>query len=201
MSATNHPQLVLKLPAWRSRLLLLLLLAWFVALAARALYLQGLNHDFLQQKGESRYSRVIDLNPTRGKIVDRNNQLLAISTPVESVAASPADVDITQEQVRRLNALDVLDDVTQPVLDDAAAARPAGEVLVEGEFERFLALAVDVGDADQVRRYFARRVVAAVLALQEHPRDTEGDDARGVLRRQLPLEVDELALRVRQLPA
>ena len=105
MSATNHPQLVLKLPAWRSRLLLLLLLAWFVALAARALYLQGLNHDFLQQKGESRYSRVIELNPTRGKIVDRNNQLLAISTPVESVAASPADVDITQEQVRRLARL------------------------------------------------------------------------------------------------
>jgi len=105
VSATNHPQLVLKLPAWRSRLLLLLLLAWFVALAARALYLQGLNHDFLQQKGESRYSRVIDLNPTRGKIVDRNNQLLAISTPVESVAASPADVDITQEQVRRLARL------------------------------------------------------------------------------------------------
>ena len=105
MRATNHPQLVLKLPAWRSRLLLLLLLAWFVALAARALYLQGLNHDFLQQKGESRYSRVIDLNPTRGKIVDRNNQVLAISTPVESVAASPADFDITQEQVRRLARL------------------------------------------------------------------------------------------------
>ncbi len=105
MSATNHPQLVLKLPAWRSRLLLLLLLAWFVALAARALYLQGLNHDFLKQKGESRYSRVIELNPTRGKIVDRNNQLLAISTPVESVAASPADVDISQEQVRRLSRL------------------------------------------------------------------------------------------------
>jgi cell division protein FtsI (penicillin-binding protein 3) len=105
VSATQHPQLILKLPVWRSRLLLVLLLAWFVALAARALYLQGLNHDFLQQKGESRYSRVIDLNPTRGKIVDRHNQLLAISTPVESVAASPADVAITPEQLRRLARL------------------------------------------------------------------------------------------------
>ena len=105
MSATHHPQLALKLPAWRSRLLLVLLLAWFVALAARALYLQGLNYDFLQQKGESRYSRGIDINPTRGKIVDRHNQLLAISTPVESVAASPADVVITPEQVRRLARL------------------------------------------------------------------------------------------------
>ena len=38
-------------------------------------------------------------------IVDRNNEPLAISTPVESVAASPADVDITPEQVRRLARL------------------------------------------------------------------------------------------------
>ncbi|MBI3045173.1 MAG: penicillin-binding protein 2 [Betaproteobacteria bacterium] len=85
--------------------MLALLLAWFAALAGRALYLQGLHNDFLQQKGESRYSRVIELHPTRGRIVDRNNEPLAISTPVESVAASPADVDATPEQVKRLARL------------------------------------------------------------------------------------------------
>jgi len=86
-------------------LLLLALLAWFAALAVRALYLQGLHNDFLQQKGESRYSRVIELTATRGRIVDRNNEPLAISTPVESVAASPADVEITPEQEKRLARL------------------------------------------------------------------------------------------------
>ena len=104
----NHAarlQLDLKLPAWRSRLLLAGLLLWFVALAARALYLQGLNNDFLQQKGESRYSRVIEISATRGMIVDRNNAPLAISTPVESVAASPADIEITPEQTLKLAAL------------------------------------------------------------------------------------------------
>lgn len=105
MNLATHPQLELRLPAWRSRLLLMLLLAWFAALAARALYLQGLNHDFLQQKGESRYSRVIDLSATRGSIVDRNNEPLAISTPVESVAASPADVEVTSPQLKRLARL------------------------------------------------------------------------------------------------
>jgi cell division protein FtsI (penicillin-binding protein 3) len=100
-----RPQLTVKLPAWRARALFGLLLVWFVALAARALYLQGLNNDFLQQKGESRYSRVIDLHPTRGRIVDRHNEPLAISTPVESVAASPADVEITPEQMKRLARL------------------------------------------------------------------------------------------------
>ncbi|HEX9671929.1 MAG TPA: penicillin-binding protein 2 [Burkholderiales bacterium] len=105
MSPVAHPRLALQLPAWRSRLLLLLLLAWLAALAMRALYLQGLDNDFLQQKGESRYSRVIELAATRGPIVDRNNEPLAISTPVESVAASPADLEITPEQVRRLARL------------------------------------------------------------------------------------------------
>jgi cell division protein FtsI (penicillin-binding protein 3) len=105
VSPAALPQLALKLPAWRSRLLLVLLLAWFAVLAGRALFLQGLHNDFLQQKGESRYSRVIELSATRGRIMDRNNEPLAISTPVESVAASPADAEMTPEQLRRLARL------------------------------------------------------------------------------------------------
>ena len=55
-----------RLPVWRSRLLLAGILLWFVALVVRAVYLQGLNNDFLKQKGESRYARVIDISATRG---------------------------------------------------------------------------------------------------------------------------------------
>jgi cell division protein FtsI (penicillin-binding protein 3) len=97
-----HP---LRLPAWRARVLLIGLLVWFIGLMGRAVYLQGLNNDFLRQKGESRYSRVIDLPATRGMIVDRNNEPLAISTPVESVAASPGDVTLTNDQAARLARL------------------------------------------------------------------------------------------------
>ena len=95
----------LTLPAWRSRGVLLLLLAAFGLLAVRAAYLQGLNNGFLQQKGESRYSRVIEVPATRGMIADRNGEPLAISTPVESVWASPGDVEITPKQMRRLAQL------------------------------------------------------------------------------------------------
>jgi cell division protein FtsI (penicillin-binding protein 3) len=109
VSPVAHLGPPLRLPAWRSRLMLLALLAWFVALGARALYLQGLHGDFLQQKGESRYSRVIELSATRGMVVDRNNEPLAISTPVESVAASPADIQITAEQTARLAQLLAMD--------------------------------------------------------------------------------------------
>jgi cell division protein FtsI (penicillin-binding protein 3) len=95
----------LQLPAWRSRLLLVGLLLWLGALGVRALYLQGLHYDFLQRKGESRYSRAIEISATRGMIVDRNNEPLAISTPVESVAASPSDIEITPEQTMKLARL------------------------------------------------------------------------------------------------
>ncbi|MDP2239545.1 MAG: penicillin-binding protein 2 [Burkholderiales bacterium] len=105
MNATAGAVLDLKLPVWRSRVLLACLLLWFIALIVRALYLQGLNNDFLRQKGESRYSRVVEMSATRGMIVDRNNEPLAISTPVESVAASPADIDITPQQMVRLSRL------------------------------------------------------------------------------------------------
>ncbi len=105
MNAAASPALALKFQTWRSRLLLIGLIAWFIALGARAFYLQGLHNDFLQAKGESRYSRVISLSATRGMIVDRQNEPLAISTPVESVAASPADIDISTEDRAKLARL------------------------------------------------------------------------------------------------
>ena len=108
MNLAASPALALKFSPWRSRLLLMVLVSWFIALAARAIYLQGLHNDFLQEKGEARYARALTLTATRGMIVDRNNEPLAISTPVESVAASPADAEISAEQMVKLaNLLDL----------------------------------------------------------------------------------------------
>ena len=109
MNLAASPALALKFSPWRSRLLLMVLVGWFIALAARAVYLQGLHNDFLQEKGEARYARALTLTATRGMIVDRNNEPLAISTPVESVAASPADAEITAEQMVKLANLLELD--------------------------------------------------------------------------------------------
>src|SRR6186713_3197590 len=105
VSAVAVPIVALKLPGWRSRTLLVLLLAGFLVLTGRAVYLQGLNNDFLQKKGNARYGRVIELSATRGMITDRNREPLAISTPVESVWASPADVKISPEQTAKLARL------------------------------------------------------------------------------------------------
>ncbi len=90
------------LPAGRSRLLVAVLLLGLLGLAGRAAYLQGMHNGFLQQKGESRYSRVIEMSAHRGMITDRHGEPLAISTPVESVWASPQDMDATSTQIKKL---------------------------------------------------------------------------------------------------
>ncbi len=100
--STRNPALSLKLEGWRSRLLLVLVCFGFLGLAARAAYLQGIRHDFLQQKGEARYSRVIDLPANRGIVFDRNGEALAISTPMESVWASPPDANLSGAQLGKL---------------------------------------------------------------------------------------------------
>ncbi len=101
----GHAGRMIRLPTWRRRVLLLGVLAGFAVLLGRALYLQGMHKDFLQQKGEARYSRTLTLPAHRGMITDRHGEPLAISTPVESIWASPPDVIISDEQLTRLAEL------------------------------------------------------------------------------------------------
>lgn len=103
-AAKNTPVLV-KLPAWRRRLLLVMVLSGFAVLMGRGVYLQSLNKHFLQEKGDARYSRALTLPAHRGRITDRYGELLAISSPVESVWASPPDVKINAQQTKKLAEL------------------------------------------------------------------------------------------------
>jgi cell division protein FtsI (penicillin-binding protein 3) len=88
------PQLRLKLEGWRSRVVFALVAVGFAVVAWRAFYLQAMHTDFLQAKGEARYARVLDMPASRGPVKDRNGQPLAISTPVESIWASPEDLEL-----------------------------------------------------------------------------------------------------------
>ena len=91
-----------KLEDWRAYTLFFLIFAGFIGLVGRSFYLQSLNNGFLQNKGASRYMQKIEIAPTRGMIVDRNDEPLAISSPVESVTANPVDVEISAIQMKRL---------------------------------------------------------------------------------------------------
>ncbi|WP_322402646.1 penicillin-binding protein 2 [Massilia luteola] len=108
---SKSPVLAVRLPDWRSRAVLFVLFAAFLALAGRALWLQGVSNQFLQKQGASRYERTLELPATRGKIFDRNGIVLASSLPVKAVWAIPEDVK--QSPPDKLRALAQLLDMPQ----------------------------------------------------------------------------------------
>src|SRR5450830_495943 len=106
VSFSSNPVLDVKLPTWRSRLVLFLLFGAFLALIVRALWLQGITTEFLQKQGASRYARTLELPATRGKITDRNGQVLASSVPVKAIWAIPDDVqEAPPDKLRELAKL------------------------------------------------------------------------------------------------
>ncbi|MEN3275783.1 MAG: hypothetical protein V7631_1573 [Massilia sp.] len=92
MAFSKSPVLSVRLPDWRSRVVLFVLFASFATLGATAVYRQAIDDEFLQKQGKSRYERTMELPATRGKIMDRNGQVLASSLPVRAVWALPEDV-------------------------------------------------------------------------------------------------------------
>ena len=96
----------LRMTPGRVRLVLLALALLFLALIGRALYLQVAQQDFLQNQGEARFRRALVLEANRGVITDRNGEPLAISSPVQTIWASPASMDpVPPAQLRELARL------------------------------------------------------------------------------------------------
>jgi len=82
----------------RTALVLGFLFCGMGLLAARALWLQVVTSDYLQEQGNARHLRVIQDNSHRGMIFDRHGEPLAISTPVDSVWAEPGELDEARAQ-------------------------------------------------------------------------------------------------------
>ena len=104
MKFRRSPVLAPTFPPWRVRLVIALAAIAVGVLAGRAVYLQGWNRDFLQAKGESRYSRTLEIPAVRGRIFDRNGEALAVSTPVKSIWAIPEDAAVAGRDLDRLGA-------------------------------------------------------------------------------------------------
>jgi len=75
--------------SWRHTLVLGIFCVATLALAWRAFDLQVLNNTFYKNKGENTHIRMEALPAYRGIITDRNDEPLAISTPVASVWVNP----------------------------------------------------------------------------------------------------------------
>jgi cell division protein FtsI (penicillin-binding protein 3) len=91
----KNPLLASRLPKWRSKFVVLLVFAAFASLAGRAFWIQVVNQDFYVDQGQKRYQRTLELDATRGRIVDRNGSMLAVSLATYEIWASPKLIDET----------------------------------------------------------------------------------------------------------
>src|SRR5690606_23429114 len=103
----DSPVLSVQVSPWRAKLVVVCLMLGFVALIAKALHVQGLSTEFLQQQGERRYERTLVLPAMRGKIFDRTGSVvLASSVPVRAIWAIPDDAkNASKEQLSQLAGL------------------------------------------------------------------------------------------------
>ena len=102
-SARNRVEAAsLVLPRLRSPLVFGMLALMLVGLAARSVYLQWIDNEFLQSQGSARHSRELEVAAHRGRIVDRFGDALALSTPVKSLWAFPDKFDAPPEAMAEL---------------------------------------------------------------------------------------------------
>ena len=107
ISFSSTPNLVLRLPMWRSRLVLFLIFVGFTALVARAIWVQGFGNSFYEEKGNKATLRSIEMPASRGKILDRNGEVLATSLLAKAIIAFPEAVpeDLPKEKLTQLARL------------------------------------------------------------------------------------------------
>ena len=127
------------------------------SLLARAVHLQVLDKEFLNQQADTRHLRTEKISAHRGAITDRNGEPLAISTPVDSIWANPNELAPAVDRVPALagilgvNADDLIRRVTRSMdkefiyLKRHVAPEKAAEVLamqlpginVQREYRRY----------------------------------------------------------------
>ena len=104
---STTPNLVLRLPMWRSRLMLFMLFVAFAALVLRALWIQGPGNAFYEAKAVKGTQRELEMSASRGKILDRNGQVIATSLEAKAVIAYNDTIpkDLSDEKIKQLAVL------------------------------------------------------------------------------------------------
>ncbi len=117
---TTSPLLASKTPIWRSQFIVAVIAAGFLALVARAAYVQVIDNAFFKRQGTVRFVRTLDLPANRGRILDRNGNILASSVPVRGITANPEEIDRDPIKLKALaKLLDMsLADLNKKLQDD-----------------------------------------------------------------------------------
>ena len=109
--------------------------ALFSVAAGRLFYLTVLDKEFLQNQGEMRAVRTESIPATRGMILDRNGEPLAVSTPTWTVIANPRDLWGLAEDPENLSKPASERKTPEKEIARLAEAMGVGSALLKERFE------------------------------------------------------------------
>ena len=87
---------------WRHYVVVILFLLGCTGVAARVVFLNVTDREFLQEQGNARAVRQEVLPAYRGVIYDRHGEALAVSTPVAAIWTDPSFVQLSAEAVQQV---------------------------------------------------------------------------------------------------
>lgn len=152
---------------FRYPIALIVLLAAGLLLAGRMVHLHIADRDFLQEQGDARSVRTDPIPGYRGMILDRNNEPLAMSTPVTTLWVNPRHFEATESQLADLSSAVGL---ALPVLKKRLkAAEGKGFIylrrhMIPDEANKALALKIPgVYAQPEYKRYYPAHEMAAHL--------------------------------------
>ena len=152
--------LVIPIPKWRTYFALAFITVFFLGLVCRAVWLQAVTTDFLQDQGEARYARTLTIVGERGEILDRNGVVLAASQPVRSIWADPAFAKkLSADDFKKL--ADILQMKPKEVRDKIFKAKSKNFT--------YLARTQDVRTAEAVRLLKLPGIGVSPEVLREYP--------------------------------
>jgi cell division protein FtsI (penicillin-binding protein 3) len=146
----------LDLPPRRAAFVFGALALLFAGLAARSVWLQAVDDEFLKGQGAARHSRELEVPAHRGRITDRHGEALAISTPVKSLWAFPAQLAATPAQLAELaRILETTPAALRRQIDSAGDFVYLAKRIPPEVAERALALRIQgLNDENEYRRYY-----------------------------------------------
>ncbi|HEX8494540.1 MAG TPA: penicillin-binding protein [Pyrinomonadaceae bacterium] len=86
----------------RALIVSLTLAAWMIAIGARLVYLQTVQHDWLRERARVQQQDALETSPLRGLVLDRQGRELARSISVESFFVVPGEIENIEETAARL---------------------------------------------------------------------------------------------------
>jgi cell division protein FtsI (penicillin-binding protein 3) len=139
-------------------------LLWMTAVFGRLGYLQLIRHSDYLARAQRQQQRTIEITPKRGAIYDRNLHPLAMSVPVESAFAVPAEIGDNKIMAARLlsNVLGIPRDVLETRFESSGSFVWISRKLPPDKAEAVRALNLKgVYLQSENQRYYPKRELAA----------------------------------------